>query len=36
MPEVEREAKARGVDLAVMATGDAIRELSNAGKDTNG
>jgi hypothetical protein len=35
MPEVEREAKARGVELAVMPTGDAIRELSKAGKDTN-
>jgi hypothetical protein len=34
MPEVEDEAKARGVELAVMPTGDAIRELSKAGKDT--
>ena len=35
MPEVEREAKARGVELAVMPTGDAIRELSQSSKDTN-
>jgi hypothetical protein len=36
MSEVEREAKARGVELAMMMpTGDAIREFSKAGEDTN-
>jgi carboxylesterase type B len=34
MPEVEREAKARGVELAVMPTGEAIRELSQSSMDT--
>jgi len=35
MPEIEREAQARNVELVTMQTEQAIEELAHAGKRTN-